>query len=114
MTIKFDRESWSNHFEYSRLPMSEFAGALAPCLGDGVHNVVDETGLKGIYQLAFDCPLPRPPARVSTGADGTLLPDQEDGSLLTRSLDALGLKLDKRKMPMDVYVMDHVERPSQN
>ena len=40
--------------------------------------------------------------------------DPEDGSALTRSLNALGLKLEKRKAPLDVYVIDHVERPSEN
>jgi uncharacterized protein (TIGR03435 family) len=43
------------------------------------------------------------------------LPSDPQGSyLLIQSLDALGLKLEKRKMPMDVYVVDHVERPSGN
>jgi uncharacterized protein (TIGR03435 family) len=34
--------------------------------------------------------------------------------VLTRSLDALGLKLEKRKAPIDVYVIDRIEKPSEN
>jgi uncharacterized protein (TIGR03435 family) len=40
--------------------------------------------------------------------------DPQGASSLTRSLDALGLKLEKRKILMNVYVIDHVERPSEN
>ena len=112
-TAKFDQESWSNHLEFSKTTMEALAGRLSNCLGSGVHKVVDETGIKGNYQVAYDCPLPGRPLPAGTGAAGTPS-DPEDGSLLTRSLDALGLKLEKRKVPMDVYVIDHVERPSAN
>jgi uncharacterized protein (TIGR03435 family) len=33
---------------------------------------------------------------------------------LNKSLDAMGLKLEKRKVQMDIYVIDHVEKPSEN
>jgi uncharacterized protein (TIGR03435 family) len=113
-TVKFDRESWSNHVELSKITMEALAGRLSNCLGSGVHKVVDETGIKGNYQVAYDCPVPGRPLPAGTGAAGTLPSDPEDGSLLTRSLDALGLKLEKRKVLMDVYVIDHAERPSAN
>jgi uncharacterized protein (TIGR03435 family) len=103
-TITFDQEKRSLHWELSKMTMEELAGRLSICLGIGFHKVVDETGIKGNYQVAFDCPQPGPP-RSS---------DPDDGSLLTRSLDALGLKLEKRKVLMDVYVIDHVDRPSAN
>ena len=113
-SVKIDQEHWANHFELSKMTMEELAERLSTCLGSGMHKVVDETGIKGNYQVAYDCPLPvpRPPGRDATG---TLLPsDPQDGSLLIRSLEALGLQLEKRKMPMDVYVIDHVHRPSEN
>ena len=113
-TIKFDQENWANHFEFSKMTMEELAGRLSSCMGSGVHKVFDETGVIGSYQVALDCPLPRPPVQAATGAAGALPFDPEDGSLLTRSLDALGLKLEKRKMLMEVYVIDHVEKPSEN
>lgn len=113
-TFRFDQERWATHYEASKMTIEELAGRLSTCLGSGLHQVVDQTGIKGTYQLAWDCPLgiPRPP----TGGDaGGMLPsDPQDGSLLTRSLDALGLKLEKRKIMQDVYVIDHVERPSEN
>jgi uncharacterized protein (TIGR03435 family) len=43
------------------------------------------------------------------------MPSDPDGSrTLAQSLDALGLKLEKRKVPLDIYVIDHVEKPSEN
>jgi uncharacterized protein (TIGR03435 family) len=65
------------------------------------YTVVDQTGLKGNYQVAMDYPLP----------GGS---DPEGAGALTRSLDALGLKLERRMAPTDVYVIDHVEKPSEN
>ena len=113
-TIKFDQELWAMHYEVSKMTMEELAQRLRNCLGGGDHKVIDETGIKGTYQLAWDCPQPgpRPPARGD--AAGMLPSDPEGGSALTQSLDALGLKLEKRKMLQDVYVIDHVERPSEN
>ena len=94
------------------MSMEDLAGRLSNCLGKGLHNVIDETGIKGNYQVAYDCPMsfPRPASGTAAGTPS----DPEDSSSLTRSLDALGLKLEKRKMPMDVYVIDHVAMPTEN
>lgn len=114
LTVKFDRESWSNHMEYSKMTMEDLAKRSSGCLGTGYHKVVDETGIKGSYQVTYDCPLPGHRPQLGTDAAGVFPPDPQDSSLLNRSLDALGLKLEKRKVLMDVYVIDHVERPSAN
>ena len=113
-TVTFDQEKWAQHFEVSKMTMEQLANTLGICVGPGVHKVFDETGLKGTYQVIFDCPVPRPQRPVSTGVAGTLPPDPEDGSALTRSLDMLGLKLERRKVPMDIYVIDHAEKPAEN
>ncbi len=95
--------------------MEELAGRLGGCLGRDQQMVDDETGIKGDYQVAFDCPIGSPKPAI----DG--IPSDPEGSSplggsspLVKSLDALGLKLEKRKVPMDVYVIDHAEKPSAN
>jgi uncharacterized protein (TIGR03435 family) len=113
-TVKFDQELWAMHFELSKMTMEGLAQRLRNCLGGEDHKIVDETGIKGTYQLAWDCPNPGPRPRTGGDAAAALPSDPQDGSVLTRSLDALGLKLEKRKMLQDVYVIDHVERPSEN
>jgi uncharacterized protein (TIGR03435 family) len=113
-TLKFNQEIWAMHYERSKISMEELAQRLSNCLGSGMHKVVDETGIKETYQLAWDCPQPGPRPPTRGDAAGMLPSDPEGGSALTQSLDALGLKLEKRKMLQDVYVIDHVERPSEN
>jgi uncharacterized protein (TIGR03435 family) len=65
--------------------------------------IVDETGLSGF----FDVKLEWTPAETA--------PDQARGpSLVTAVREQLGLRLDARKAPMQVLVIEKVERPSQN
>ena len=95
--------------------MDELARGLSTCLGSGVHKVVDGTSIKGTYQVAYDCPQSTTQQPSSgTEAVGTLPSDPQGSSALTRSLDALGLRLEKRMIPQAVYVIDHVEKPSEN
>jgi uncharacterized protein (TIGR03435 family) len=56
--------------------------------------VVDQTGLSGLYDYTFDWP--------------------DAGSSLFASLEELGLKLEAKKAPVEVLVIDHVEKPSAN
>ena len=70
--------------------------ALATCLPSGVGRpVIDKTGLKGL----FDIP--------QSGAG----PNVEIAPLL---LEQLGLKLESAKAPLEVLVVDHAEKPSEN
>ena len=110
-TWKFNRDSMTMHEERSKMTMEEFAGELPVHMGAGAYEkytVVDETGLKGNYQVAMDYPMPGRPASDDSASD------PEGAGALTRSLDALGLKLEMLKAPIDVFVIDHVEKPSEN
>jgi uncharacterized protein (TIGR03435 family) len=113
-TIRFDQERMALHFEVSKMTVGDLASRLGNCLGSGIHKVVDETGIQGTYQIAWDCPEPMAPSSRDEEADGTLPGAPQDGYALRRSLEALGLKLEKRKTLMDVYVIDHIEQPSEN
>jgi len=114
-TVKIDNELGAMHFERSKMTMEELARSLSSCLGTGgLHKVVDETGIKGTYQLAWDCPSATPRGLIGRDSGGTSPSDPQDGSSLIKSLDALGLKVEKRKMLQEVYVIDHVESPSEN
>jgi uncharacterized protein (TIGR03435 family) len=79
--------------------MPHFADLLARFMG---HQVADETGLKGV----FDFTLEWSPEEMKTG-DGA--------SLFTALQEQLGLKLEARKGPVDVLVVDHIEKaPTEN
>jgi uncharacterized protein (TIGR03435 family) len=64
---------------------------LANTLGS---PVVDETGLDGLYDYTFEWPDAR--------------------SSLFASVDQLGLKLEAKKVLVEVLVMDRAEHPSAN
>ena len=90
-------------------------GQLAGTVGRSVDRpVIDETGLKGLYnfRLAWakeDRPIP------NGTAVGTVEPNNpNDAPSIFTALQELGLKLEARKAPVEVLVVDHIEKPSAN
>ena len=79
--------------------MKMLAGALQGYTGD---PVLDMTGLTGIYDLSLEFTWNESPA----GSDGP--------SIFTAVQEQLGLKLEARKGPVEVIVIDHVGKPSGN
>ena len=68
--------------------------------------VVDETGLKGRYDATLDIR-----ALISTPIQN----DDITGTVVTALQDLLGLKLDAKKGPLDVLIVDHAEKvPTEN
>lgn len=74
--------------------------------------VVDRTGLSGL----FDIDLSFTPERMPQGPPPPGAPplniDPNGPSLFTALQEQLGLKLDSEKAPVEVLVIDHVERPT--
>jgi hypothetical protein len=64
-------------------------------------TVIDNTGLAGEYDL-----------KLEWAADETT--DSSIPSIFTALQEQLGLKLESTKGPVEVIVIDHVERPSEN
>ncbi len=71
--------------------------------------VVDKTGLTGRYDFTLKW---TPDSQRQ--ADATSPPDPSSASLFTAIQEQLGLKLEPQKAPMDVLVIQHVEKPSAN
>ena len=80
--------------------MPELAAALAKKLNE---LIVDETGLKGRYDLRIDItPYAGQPGDLSLAANDIL-------TILFSSLPAqTGLRLDARRQPVDLLIVDHV------
>jgi len=70
--------------------------------------LVDETGLAGtyIYKLQWT------PQNLSAGAHSSS--EASGSSLFTALEEQLGLRIESKKEPVDVLVVDHVEEPSPN
>jgi bla regulator protein BlaR1 len=67
------------------------------------HTVVDKTGLTELYDITLRW------SPDDVGSSDASLP-----SLFTALQEQLGLKLEYNKNPIDVIVIDHIERPSEN
>ena len=84
--------------------------------------VLDKTGLKGTYDinLEYTSVFELPPAAGIAGIDAPpglppLPPIDPNGpTLLTALQERLGLKLESQKGQVEVMVIDHVERPTDN
>jgi uncharacterized protein (TIGR03435 family) len=81
---------------------------------DTDYPLVDKTGLKGLYRietppwLPMDGPPPLPGAKAFDGTDMAALPT------IFEVFKKLGLKMERQTGKVDVYVVDHVERPTRN
>jgi uncharacterized protein (TIGR03435 family) len=84
--------------------MSEFVSTLAGPLRT---PVLDKTGLTGRYDFTVD---------LSSYFADTKAGEQPDiTSMMTSALrEQLGLSLESRKEPVEILVVDHVERPTEN
>jgi uncharacterized protein (TIGR03435 family) len=100
--------------------MAEFAEQL-PRLSRGyIHGeVLDSTGLKGAYDFTLSFSgTGMSPAQAAMGAAAgqPIASDPGGGVTLFAALEKqLGLKLEKRDIPVPVIVLDHIEeKPTEN
>jgi uncharacterized protein (TIGR03435 family) len=61
--------------------------------------VVDRTGLEGLFEFRLDY---------------AVRPDEDRPNIFTAVQEQLGLKLEAARAPVEVVVIDHVEKPSEN
>jgi uncharacterized protein (TIGR03435 family) len=79
--------------------------------------VVNKTGLAGYYDFTLDrsAPVSSPQSQESPGpAMPRLEGPERNADLITALREQLGLKLEYRRTPVEVFVIDHVEQPSEN
>jgi uncharacterized protein (TIGR03435 family) len=82
-----------------KVDMSYLAGLLSNLLD---RPVVDMTELKGVYDVDLEWSVNDAPTAAAQVDDPP--------SLFTVLQERLGLRLESRKAPVDIYVIDHVER----
>jgi bla regulator protein blaR1 len=87
-------------FVFQDASMAEFAAKLSLLRGVDL-PVIDRTGIKGLFDIT-----------LKSAANAILQPDGPTVSTLVQ--EQLGLKLVSAKTPIEVIVIDHVERPSEN
>ena len=93
--------------------MVDFAGLMQTAVLD--RPVVDQTGLSG----RFDFTLTWTPDESQFGGLGVKVPPPTDDpaappGLFTAIQEQVGLKLESTRAPVEVFVVDRVEKPSEN
>ncbi len=111
----------NNRFEATKLTMPALADSLARFVD---RPIVDMTGLKGAYDFTlefspedFRAMMIR--AAISAGValppEAHQLLETASGDSLFSAVQTLGLRLEPRKAPLDVLVIDHVQKtPAEN
>jgi uncharacterized protein (TIGR03435 family) len=76
--------------------------------------VVDRTGLAGTFDIDLRWMPERPFIDATQSAAATPMVDSSEPPLFTAIREQLGLKLERTRGPVDVLVIDRVERPRPN
>ena len=124
MNISYGRGSGftfgNGKFEGKKLPMATFVEALARFMD---RPVIDMTDLKSTYDFTLEVTpedMMAMQVRAAIAAGVTLPPEamrllQSPGDSLFAAVQALGLKLESRKAPLDVLVIDQIQKaPTEN
>ncbi len=99
-------------FEISGAPVAALATQLGQVLG---RSVIDKTELTGNYDFNLEfTPDESGPGTMREGGDHAVPSDSQGISVFTALQDQLGLKLEATKGPVEILVIDGVEKPSEN
>ena len=97
---RIGRSKWGFH----NMPMTLLANVLSSWAGD---TVVDQTGLKGSYDFTLE-------VQMESSGPGEPAPDPNAPDVFRAVQEQIGLKLESRKGPVEMLIIDHFERLSGN
>jgi uncharacterized protein (TIGR03435 family) len=101
-------ESGLRRRECHNMSMAELVRQLPGWGGIGIDlPVFDETGLKGVYDFTLDVGMPL----GARGGEEGKPAFADSGPTIFAAFDQIGLKLESRKMPVQVIVIDGAELP---
>ncbi len=135
ITTRFDMQSQTLTMDSDGVTMTGFADSLSRFFQGSNRQVVDMTGLKGNYQVSVEVSLAdlRPPGggmgggppggpggppggpggggAAANASPATAASDPAGGAdSIFASVKKLGLKLEPRKAPVELLIIDHVEK----
>jgi bla regulator protein BlaR1 len=98
------------HMRGGKVPMAEFLRVLSLVLG---RTVTDQTGFPGVFDVNLDFRADDTIAGMPPPPPGAISAETASPSIFS-AVQQLGLRLESTKGPVEVLVIDHVERPSAN
>jgi len=99
------------------VPLVNLVRFLTRALG---RTVIDKTGLTSKYDFTLkwteerQAPMFKGTEGSQPGTGGISAPESSGPSIFTAVQEQLGLKLESGKGPVDILIIDHVEKPSEN
>jgi uncharacterized protein (TIGR03435 family) len=93
-------------FRANGIQIGSFAGTLGTIMQE---TIVDQTGLRGWFDIDLTVSQESAPGAPPDAAAAAAAP-----SIFTALQEQLGLRLESTKGPVDVLVIDHVEKPSED
>ncbi len=93
------------------IPISQLSPVLSRILG---RTVVDKTGLTGNYDVKAQWTPDQSQLQALPADEPVPQFDPNGPSIFTALQEQLGLKLESQKGPVEILVIDHVEKPSEN
>jgi uncharacterized protein (TIGR03435 family) len=90
----------NDRFEASSSTMADLAVSLSQVVG---RSVVDKTGIEGTFRI-----------ELKYAEDVAAAAADDNASIFEAVQEQLGLKLESAKGPVEVLVIDHIERPTEN
>jgi len=97
--------------EANGVPVSNFILGLSQQLG---RPVIDKTGLKGLYDFKLQWTPEFGQGPIVPGGPEPPPPPADGPSIFTAIQEQLGLRLESTKGPVEVLVIDSVQKPSEN
>lgn len=105
------RRTGFGKMEATHCPMSYFSWLLSQALDK---PVIDQTGLAQFYDFKLEWTPEPPPGLAGRPDAAATLPATNGPDIYTALREQLGLKLESHKGPVEVMVIDHIEKPSAN
>jgi len=105
------RPTGFGNLEATHCSMSYFSWILSQMLD---RPVLDQTGLTQFYDFKLEWTPELPPGLAARPDAAANLPPTNGPDIFTALREQLGLKLESHKGPVEVMIIDHVERPSEN
>lgn len=96
------------HISGREVPIATLASLLSEQLG---RSVIDKTGLANHYDVTLQWPVS---VEGQQETENSSAAESSREMILAAVADQLGLKLEPHEVPMEILVIDHVERPTQN
>lgn len=98
-----ERDNGTTAIQFANTTMPDFLYTLMDSITD--REIVDETGLKGQYDFTLIVP--------SAVLEGDADPADRSAALF-KAVESMGLQLRRKKAPVEVIVIDRLEKPTPN